>query len=320
MAVADVQMRQQMRGRRVARAVGRWLPPVGFLTPAVVLVVVFFLVPTVLIVLISFTDKTTITFDQWNFVGLHNYRRMLADPEVWKNAQATLVFVAATVSLFNVGLGLLLALVTTHLPRRAGGLFRAIWLLPRITPVIVFVLMWQFMTARKPIGFLNDVFQPILGGDGSNLMPPHAMLFVVLMSGVVGASFGMIVFTSAIEAIPRDFLNAALVDGAGIWQRIRYVILPALKWPLLFTLVYQTLSLLTSFEYILPLTNGNFGTRVWSLWGYQVAFSNTNAFFEYGYGAAIAVVLVAVGVILSFVYMRFFRFGEMMQPPKIETL
>jgi inositol-phosphate transport system permease protein len=311
-------MGRRVREARVAPAVRRWLPPVGFLSPGVVLVSVFFFAPTVLIVMISFTDMTTINFGQWHFVGLHNYRRMLADPEVGQNARATLIFVALTVTLFNVGLGLLLALITTHLPRRMGALFRALWLLPRITPVIVFVLMWQFITAREPFGILNSLFEPIFGGD--NLLPPHAMLFVIVMSGVVGASFGMIVFTSAIEAIPRDYLNAALVDGAGIWQRIRYVILPALRWPLLFTAVNQTLSLLTSFEYILPLTNGNFGTRVWSLWGYQVAFTNTNAFFEYGYGAALAVVLVAVGVVLSLVYMRFFRFGEMMQPPKIETL
>jgi len=302
------------------RAFARRLSPAGFLSPAALLVGVFFLAPTVLIVLISFTDMTTINFGKWHFVGLQNYRRMFRDPQVWLTARATLIFVAATLVLFNIGLGLVIALVTTHLPRRMGVLFRAVWLLPRITPVVVFVLMWQFATAAKPWGILNELLQPIFGWQPDNLLPPHAMLFVVVMSGMVGASFGMIVFTSAIEAIPRDYLNAALVDGAGVWQRIRYVILPALRWPLLFTAVYQTLSLLTSFEYILPLTNGNFDTRVWSLWGYQVAFSSTNAFFQYGYGAAIAVMLVAVGAVLSVIYMRFFRFRELMQPPLIEAL
>jgi inositol-phosphate transport system permease protein len=146
------------------------------------------------------------------------------------------------------------------------------------------------------------------------------MEFIIVMSGIIGASFGMIIFTSAIESIPRDYLNAALVDGAGIWQRIRYVILPVLKWPLLFVTTYQTLSLFTSFEYILALTDGGYETRVWSLWAYQAAFSSYTGNFRYGFGSALAVLLVAVGIVFSFIYMRFFRFNELVQTPRIEAL
>jgi inositol-phosphate transport system permease protein len=263
---------------------------------------------------------TTVNFGEWNFVGLANYKFILQHPDLWLNSKATVVFTFATLILFNVGLALVLALLTTHVPRRAGFFFRALWLLPRITPVIVYVLLWQFISASSPFGILNEYVVVPLGGDGTRLLPAHAMEFIIVMSGIIGASFGMIIFTSAIESIPRDYLNAALVDGAGIWQRIRYVILPVLKWPLLFVTTYQTLSLFTSFEYILALTDGGYETRVWSLWAYQAAFSSYTGNFRYGFGSALAVLLVAVGIVFSFIYMRFFRFNELVQTPRIEAL
>ncbi len=294
--------------------------PIAFLGPGLVLVTVFFLVPTGLILAISFTDMTTVTFGEWHWVGLQNYRLIFDHPDSLANLEATLIFAFATLGIFNVGLGLLLALLTTHVPHRSGTFFRALWLLPRISPVIVYVLMWEAIAGANPFGILNRYILVPLGGAGDRLVPSHAMFFIILLSGLIGASFGMIIFVSAIEAIPRDFMHAALVDGCGVWQRIRYVILPALKWPLLFVTTYQTLSLLTSFEYILALTNGAFGTKVWSLWAYQMAFSNYYGSFNYGFGAALAVLLVGIGVVLSIVYMRFFRFSELVQTPKIEAL
>ena len=133
----------------------------------------------------------------------------------------------------------------------------------------------------------------------------------------------MIIFTSAIESIPKDLLNASLVDGSSILQRIRYITLPLLRWPLLFVVTYQTLSLLTSFEQIFLLTDGGPGlnrTEVWALQAYHRAFSSYFANTQYGYGSAFAVVLVVIGVVLATVYMRVFRFSELVAEPKIEDL
>ncbi|MGH2820104.1 MAG: carbohydrate ABC transporter permease [Actinomycetota bacterium] len=318
--VGESARRFEVRGRRALR--GGRLTPYLFMAPGTVLVILFFVAPAVLIVLMSLTNMTTATgFDDWRFVGLENYSRILIHPNSILIVQATALFVAVTLGLFNIGLGLLLALLTTHIPRRAGFFFRALWLLPRITPVVVYVLVWKYIAAPSPYGVLNEhLLVPFMGGQGNNLLPEFPWTFVVLISGFVGASFGMIIFTSAIEAIPRDYMNAALVDGAGPWQRIRYVVLPSLKWPLLFVTTYQTLSLLTTFEYIFAMTGGNFGTTVWSLWAYETAFSSYFGNFQYGFGAALAVLLVLVGVVASFVYMRFFRFRELVTRPRIEDV
>ncbi|MGH9136645.1 MAG: carbohydrate ABC transporter permease [Acidimicrobiales bacterium] len=299
-----------------------WTTPLAFLSPAVALVIVFFAVPVVLIVVLSFTDMSTATgLREWNFIGWENYRRILNHPRFGTNAQATIFYVVATLVLFNVGLALVIAILSTHIPRRTGFAFRALWLLPRITPVAVYIMMWRRIAERGPFGILNfHLLEPFLGGAGRGLIPQFPWEFVIITNGLVGASFGMILFASAIESIPRDFMNAALVDGCGLWQRIRFVILPSLKWPLLFVITYQTLSLLTSFEYILLLTDGNFGTTVWSLWSYQTALATYFGNLQYGLGAAMAVILVLIGIVASVVYLRFFRFSELVEVPKIETL
>ena len=89
------------------------------------------------------------------------------------------------------------------------------------------------------------------------------------------------------------------MDGASYIQRIKHIIIPQIKWPILFVVTYQTLSLLTSFEYIMILTDGNFGTEVWPLWSYHKALNNYWGNFQYGFGAALAAVLVLVGTIMG---------------------
>jgi inositol-phosphate transport system permease protein len=83
---------------------------------------------------------------------------------------------------------------------------------------------------------------------------------------------------------------------------------------------YQTLSLLTSFEQIFILTDGQFGTEVWALWSYHQALSNYWGNFQWGFGAALAVVLVVIGAVAAVVYMRFFQFNQLVQEPLVDTL
>jgi inositol-phosphate transport system permease protein len=145
---------------------------------------------------------------------------------------------------------------------------------------------------------------------------------IILANGLVGASFGMLLFTSAIRAIPQDLFYAAAVDGATTGQTVRRVVLPLLRWPILFVTAYQTLSLLTSFEYILLLTNGGPGfytTTVWSLHAYQLALSNYFGNVQFGLGAAMAAVLVVIGIVVSLFYLRIFNFRAQVGEPKVEV-
>jgi len=101
------------------------------------------------------------------------------------------------------------------------------------------------------------------------------------------------------------------------------VILPMIKWPLLFVTTYQTLSLLTSFEQILLLTDGGprlYQTEVWALTAYHRALTSYFGNTQWGYGAAWSVILVIIGIVMAVIYLRVFRFRELIQEPRIDAL
>ncbi len=304
---------------RVRATLGAW----GFLAPAAILVTVFFFIPVIILFVISLTDLSSSNFSEpLHFVWIENYARLFRDRFFPKILLNTVRYVILTLGFFNVGMALVLALLTTHINRRAGFFFRMIWLLPRITPSVVYILMWRRIAHQPPFGILNQFLVP-LGVEPRYWLFEQPWLFVILVNGFVGASFGMIIFTSAIESIPKDYIMAAKVDGASTWQVIRDIILPLIRWPLLFVTTYQSLSLLTSFEYILLLTEGGPGlytTEVWALTAYKRALKTYFGHNQWGYGAAWGFILVLIGLILSIVYLRVFRFNELVEEPKIDVL
>ncbi|HCL90961.1 MAG TPA: sugar ABC transporter permease [Candidatus Atribacteria bacterium] len=306
-----------------------WLLPYAFLSPTLVVVTLFFFIPLVMVFILSFTnlDMTNFGILKWwqpaNWT-LDNYVKIFTNrffPRILNN---TLMYVSMTLIFFNVGMALVIALITTNINRRVGFAFRLIWLMCRLTPVVVYIMMWKALAGPAPMGVLNKhILGPLGIGGGEFLLNTNPWVFVILANGFIGASFGMIIFSSAIEAIPKDYMIASKVDGASTWQTIRYITIPMIKWPLLFVTTYQTLSLLTSFEQILLLTNGGPGlyeTEVWSLTAYHRAFSSYFGNTQWGYGSAWAVILVIIGIIMAIIYLRVFKFNELIQEPKIDQL
>ena len=300
-------------------ALGAW----GFMGPAGLLVAVFFFLPVIVLVILSLTDLASSNFGKpWTFIKLGNYARLFSDDFFPKILGNTFRYVLLTLGLFNVGMALGLAILTTQIRRRVGFFFRVIWLLPRLTPSVIYILMWKRIAADAPFGIINQLLDPF-GVEPRHWLFASPWVFVILVNGFVGASFGMILFSSAIESIPKDYITAAKVDGASTWQIIRDITLPLIRWPLLFVTVYQTLSLLTSFEYILLLTDGGPGlltTEVWALTAYHRALQTYFANNQWGYGAAWGFVLVIIGIVLSVIYLRVFRFNELVEEPKIDVL
>lgn len=260
-----------------------------------------------------------VAYTGWSWTA-RNFELLVSLPSTGRYALNTLMYVAITLVVFNVGLGLFLAITTFYLPERASATFRAIWFMPRILPPVLYVLMWKWLMWDN--GFIASVLAP-LGVERVNWMmesEAHAWVAVILINGVVGASFGMIIFASAIKAIPQTMLMASEVDGASRWQQVRFIILPQMRWPILFVTAYQTLSLLASFEYILLSTGGGPGsaTEVWAMAAFRTALNNYGGNLQYGLGATFALVLVVIGTLLSLLYLRFFNFQALLTKPRIE--
>jgi len=287
-----------------------------FLGPALVLLACFFLAPVIVDLGLAFTDMgrtlavTTLTLD--------NFERMTSrDTRLLGSLGVTAVFVLCTLGIFNITFALLLALTTTAVPRALGAFFRAVWLLPRMSPSVVYALLWLWVVDPNERGLLNQVLIHVFGMGPVDLRNHHPLFVIIVANGFIGASLGMIIFTSAIRSIPEHLFHAARADGAGALAIVRHIVFPALRWPISYMTIHQTLSLLVSFEYILLITGGGpfFDTTVFSLYAYRRAFENG----QYAYGAALSLILIVLGVIAALGLWRLMDMRRLLQTPRIEV-
>ena len=288
-----------------------------FLGPAIALTLFFYVIPVVVDVVISFTDMGR-TLSVTEFTTKQYEKIFLGDSRLDDILLLTFIYVFATLAFFNVTFGLLLALLTTALPPKAGGFFRGVWLLPRMSPSVLYILLWLWVINPSEYSLLNQVMMNVFGLDAPlDPLTNAPVALIVLSNGFIGASMGMIIFTSAIRSIPDHLFHAAQVDGAGALSVTRYITLPALKWPIGFITVYQTLSLMVSFEYILLLTKGGpfFDTTVYALYIYRRAFQSG----QYAYGAALVLFLIVLGIVVALLGWRFFDMKTLLQEPRIEV-
>ena len=304
------------------------LDPFLFLGPAIVLLAIFFVAPIVVNILVAFTDMNqTVHFDDFPTTKQFNKLGKI-DPEAvlgislrgsfYRALALTGIFVFFTLAIFNVGLALVLALVTTSVPQRMGAIFRAIWLLPRMSPSVVYALLWLWVIDSSERGLFNQIIMAF-GMAPMNLKLDHPMTVIVVANGLIGASLGMIIFTSAIRSIPEHLFHAAKADGAGPLATIWYVILPALRWPLSYITIYQSLALLVSFEYIFLIMGPARSTMTMAMLSYTKTLAPQIGAGAYAYGAAIALILIVIGIIVALVMWRLANMKALLQEPRIEV-
>ena len=288
-----------------------------FLGPAILLTLAFFVLPVLVDIAVSFTDLgRSLTVSE---ITTEQYQKVFAgDRRLTQVMALTFVYVFGTLAFFNVTFGLILALLTTAIPQASGGFFRGVWLLPRMSPSVLYILLWLWAINPSEFGLLNQILIQLFGvAEPTDLLTSAPVALIIVSNGFIGASMGMIIFTSAIRGIPEHLFHAARVDGAGSLSIVRHITLPALKWPISFITIYQTLSLLVSFEYILLLTKGGpfFDTTVYALYVYRRAFQSG----QYAYGAALALFLIVIGIVVALLGWRLFDMRKLLQQPRIEV-
>lgn len=281
----------------------RWIG-LGLASPLIVNQYIVLLATALIAIAISFTDMGAAM--RWDFVGLQNFERMFADPAIGTIIINTILFTVFGLAL-DVGWGFVVALVTIrYMTQSVGTAFRLLWLLPRVTPSVVKALLWLWAFSPTDSGLLNALRGAIWGLEPVAWLQHYPLLINILLAGVVGSSFAMIVLSSAIQAIDRTYFHLAEIDGASEFSVIKDVITPFLRWPLTFLFVWEGLKLLTNFETILLLTNGGPMGRseVWSLYAFHQAFTTQ----DFGYGSAISLMLLPVSILVMVVVWKTGRF------------
>ena len=250
--------------------------------PAVALMIVFVIYPLIQGVHISLTNWNGYS-QTYKYVGLQNYRKLFTDVMFHTSFRNTLVYGFGS-ALIQTGLGLLYALLLQD--RFCGRTFaRTVIYIPVMVSQLIAGYIWYFMVQYDQ-GALNDIML-LLGAEPLDWMAQgaRAVVIITLINGVQYVGKTMIIFIAGLNGIPTDYYEAASLDGAGAWQKFRYITLPQLLPALAANIILNMIGGLKLFGIVVSMTGGGPGYASHSLQTLinYTYFENQSA----GYSAAI---------------------------------
>ena len=281
-----------------------------FMAPAFLVIALFMFGPAFWAVYISLTNMALTgagaATPQW--VGLQNFAQILHDAEFFNAFRVSLTYLVGSALIGQAVLGLLLAMLMRRRQRAFKAVLGAIIVIAWVIPDVVAGFLWSSFLAGGPQSVLAPgLLNSIVATFG---LPQHAWIQDYPMAAIIvantwrGTAFSMLLYASALEGIPPELLEAASIDGAGLWARIRYITLPLIKGSIATDLLLITLATLSDFTLVFVLTQGSTpSTELLTIYQYRTAFQ----FYQIGYGSAIALLILVVGAILSLLYIRVLR-------------
>jgi len=241
-------------------------------------------------------------------VGLKNYIETIKNPQWWWAFGRTAYFVLYDI-LVGMSLGLGIALLLNK-EFRLRGIARALVLFPYVLPSIVKALMWKWIY-NSDYGFLNGLlFQLGLIKDYIPWLssPTLAIHMVILANIWEGTPFAIIMYLAALQTIPKELYEASEVDGATPWQMFMKITFPLIKPMTFILIVIKTVATFKIFDLVYALTAGGPGgsTQVVGYLMYSTVFDS----LQFGKGAAMSYILLAIILVLVFIYSRLFQMEE----------
>jgi multiple sugar transport system permease protein len=238
------------------------------------------------------------------FAGAANYVRLFGDGVFWLALQNTLVFVAAAVAL-EVVIGLGIALVIDDERVALSRVTRVLLLVPWGVPPVVNGLLWAFVFNAQ-YGYLNRALLALgLVREPVNWLgdPTLAMLAVITAYVWRTTPFNILLYPAGLRGIPRDYYEAAAVDGASAWRRFWHISLPLLRPVIAVSLILRTTFGFMVFDEIFAITQGGPGNATWvaARYTYRAAFQPP---FNIGLGSASAWVLALILGVAAIAYAR----------------
>ncbi|HEY6202580.1 MAG TPA: sugar ABC transporter permease [Candidatus Limnocylindria bacterium] len=313
--VAPTQYPARAGGRTAARRARgpespKWGATLLFLAPAALLLVVFLIYPAIYTVLLSFNRGRNGVFEQW--IGLDNYTRLLSDPDfinlstfppsgaLWNNV----LWIAFYVSIV-IFLGLIIAVVAARV--RYESVVKAIVFIPMAIAATALAVIWKFVYSPDAnIGFLNAILGALGVAPVSWLGDPGIVNFALIAVGIWGSvGFATVILSAAVKSIPAEVIESARVEGATERQIFFRMILPMVSLPMSVLAVTLVVNVIKLFDLIYVMTRGGPGkaSQVIAFTMFQQAFEAG----QYGYGSAVAVVMLVLLVPIMIFNVRRFR-------------
>lgn len=280
--------------------------PFFWLLPALTFLLVFYTWPLLDVIRLSFTDTKLIGgSDEFT---LNSYRRLFLDPATRRSLTITVMFALGSVVL-KLTLGMLLALSMDAAVKRGlrgMAVVRTSIMAAWVIPGVIVGILWKILLSTSSHGILNHWITSAFEISVPFLTDARMALVTTILANVWrGVAFTMIILYAGLQRIPAELYEAAIVDGANAFARFRFVTLPMLVPVIFVALVLMTISGINTFDLIVALTGGGpaRATEVIGLTVYQHVFK----FMNLGRGAAVAVLLLAINLAMTAIYLLLLR-------------
>ena len=280
----------------------RQLLPFYFLAPALLVELAIIFYPVIQTTGMSLYDFVLFRPNNSPFIGFGNFARAFADPVFWLSLGNSAIWIVGVVALqFLLGLGTALLLNQSFWWR---GVARALVVIPWALPSVIIGLMWTWMYDYN-LGVINDLLlrlhliaTPIAWLARPDTTLPSIMLALIWQ----GFPFFAVTILAGLQTVPAEQIEAAEIDGANAWQRLVSVVLPSIAEVLATVLLLRTIWVANSLDVILVMTGGGPGYASYTLPLY--AFLRAYSGMEYGYGAALSLILTVLLLAVVYFYVR----------------
>ena len=274
-----------------------------FITPWLVGFLIFTFFPIIAAFVLSFMNYDIMTPPEW--IGLANFKELFSDPLFFQSMWNTLYIV-----IFAVPLGMVAAFGMAMLLNqkvRGMAIYRTAYYIPSIVPAVASAALWLYVL-QPQWGLLNS-FLDVFNIQGPGWMASEVWSKpAIIMLMVWGCGGSMIIYLAGLQDVPKEYYEAAEIDGAGWWRKFTNVTLPLMTPTIFFNLVMGIIGTFQIFSVVFVLTDGMGGpinsTLVYLIYLYRNAFN----YFRMGYSSAMAYVLFVIILVLTLVAFRSARF------------
>jgi multiple sugar transport system permease protein len=284
-----------------ASALARWAR-VGFLVPAVLYVLFAFVIPIIYNLILSFeqTSPATVSSLFAPFAGIANYKATLVQATTQSAIVRTFTFTFLSLLFqFIIGFGLAL-LFNLRFPLRRVA--RSLVIIPWLLPLLITGFIFRFLLQTEA-GAVNQVLQNlhlISHPVGFLTVPGWAYVSILIANIWIGIPFFTVLLFSALQDVPVELKEAAMLDGANSWQRMIRVTLPVIRPVIEVVFVLGFIFTIKVFDVVIGLTQGGpaNSTQILAPWAYNLTFQQ----FEYGQGAALNTILLLIALFAAPIY------------------
>ncbi len=285
-------MKNKVTSRQKSEFIWGWL----FILPTMIGLIVLNIYPMVDTVRQSFYK--TGDFGKGNiFVGLKNYEKVLGDTEVWQALWNTIKYAIVEVPL-SVVIALLLAVLLNR-KLKGRGLFRTILFLPMVVAPAAIAMVWKWLY-NSNFGLINNLFHIKVNW----ISDPNIAIFSIAVIGIWSViGYNMVLFLAGLQEVPRDYYEAASLDGANWWQQLINITIPLISPTIFFVIVTRVIAALQVFDLIYMMIDLN--NPAWKkteslvFLFYKYSFEQSKK----GYGATVIVVLLVLILLITVVQM-----------------